>query len=60
MTSHEACVGLDVHKETIAVAIAEGRAGGDVGVGTIKNSKASSGTAGKKIGQKARQAVILL
>jgi hypothetical protein len=36
MTSHEAFVGFDVHKETIAVAIA--RAGGDVGgFGTIKN-----------------------
>ncbi len=50
MTNHEAFVGFDVHKETIAVAIAKGGAGGDVGgFGTIKNSKQAVALLARKL-----------
>jgi len=50
MTNHEAYVGFDVHKETIAVAIAVGGPGGDAfSFGTIKNSKHAIGLLAKKL-----------
>jgi hypothetical protein len=53
MTNHEAFVGLDVHKETIAVAIAKGGAGGDVcGFGTIKNSKQAVAALARKLARR--------
>src|SRR5947199_4091271 len=53
MTNHEAFVGFDVHKETIAVAIAKGGAGGDVcGFGTIKNSKQAVALLARKLARR--------
>ena len=50
MTNHEAFVGFDVHKETIAVAIAKGGAAGDVcGFRTIKNSKQAVALLARKL-----------
>ena len=50
MTNHEAFVGFDVHKDAIAVAIAEAGAGGDVySFGTIKNSKQAVALLARKL-----------